>query len=155
LGIAIVDSAGDHYRVGIANVPAVMPDEHARAQRLQPLDHRAVLQVGALDLVAEAQHDFGNTGHAGTADTDEMHAVDPAHPLDHVEDPASSRQSSAIRSSALGCASARALSARAQSSSRLDNHSCSSEARLSAARSRSCTMTAAPASAIDFAFAVW
>jgi hypothetical protein len=92
LGVAVVHGARHDHGIRVANVFLVVPDEHGRTLRLEPLDRRIAFEVRALYAVTEAQHHFRDAGHAGAADADEMHTIDSSHALDHVVAPAASRQ---------------------------------------------------------------
>src|SRR6185436_14972156 len=50
-------------------------DEDAPAEFLQPPDRLGILQIGARHLVAHGQQHLGDAAHAGSADPDEMDAL--------------------------------------------------------------------------------
>jgi hypothetical protein len=102
LGIGFIDRAGDDNRVCIANVFFSVADEYGSAQLFETPGLVIRLQIRALDVVAEIQHHLRDTRHAGTADTDEVDAVDATHSVDHAGSPASCRQSSVMRCRACG-----------------------------------------------------
>ena len=79
LGVGLVDGAGDDNGIHPLNLVRRVADEDPGAQLLQPLGGRVGPLVGTGYLVAQVQHDLGDTAHARAADTDEVQATDTAH----------------------------------------------------------------------------
>ncbi len=152
--IAFVDGTRHNDRVCVANILGVVSDKNGRTQFFEPSDRRIVLEIGALYLVTEAQHDFRYPGHSRSADTDEVDAIDSAHSFNHALNSATSRQRPLMRLSASGLCNERAFEARAINSSRLLSQFFRSSARDSSLKSLSGMIAAAPASAIGRALAV-
>ena len=69
--------------------------EDSRTECPQPIRDGTRLQIGAAYDIAEIQQHLGNTGHAGTADADEVHVTGSAHALVHGRASAASRQATA------------------------------------------------------------
>ena len=129
LRVGFIDRAGNDYGVCVAYVVGSVADEDGGALAGKALCLLVGLEVGPLHVVTEAQHDLGYSRHAGTADPDKMNAMDASHLPDHATAPACWRQTSVMRRSASGHASARALAARSPSAARDCSHSRSSSAR--------------------------
>src|SRR5262249_1272771 len=66
---------GDHY-VRSGDVRGSMAIVDRGAQRCQPLGDGRGLHIGAGDLVAKIQQDFGNPTHPDSADADEVDTLD-------------------------------------------------------------------------------
>src|SRR5690606_9526223 len=76
LGVVGRHGGGGHDDVGTLDVLGHVADAGGDAQALEPLQHRAVDEVGARAVIAEVLQHFGNAAHARAADADEMDVVD-------------------------------------------------------------------------------
>ena len=152
LGIRCGDGAGDDDDVGIAEVLGAMTDADGRTERLEPRHRLAAIHVGASHGVPEVQQDLGDTGHADTADTDEMNLARGAHRLLHARPSASSTHADAKVAAASGRACSRARSAIASNVARSATSVASSPASRAGSRSLSAITRPAPPDAKLAAF---
>ena len=60
-GVAFVDGAGDHHGIGFLNIARVVTDEDSCTQSAEAFDLAIATEVRALHLVAEVQHDLGDS----------------------------------------------------------------------------------------------
>ncbi|KAG1401012.1 hypothetical protein G6F59_013101 [Rhizopus arrhizus] len=77
--VVLADRAGHHHAVGAQHIGRRVAAHDARPQAGQAAGRAVVGIVRAGDFVAQRQHHFGDTAHAGAADADEMHAREGAH----------------------------------------------------------------------------
>ncbi len=77
--VVFADGTGDHHAVGAQHVGRGVAAHDARTQAGQAAGRHVVGVVRAGHFIAQRQHHFGDTAHAGAADADEMHARERAH----------------------------------------------------------------------------
>ncbi len=77
--VVFADGAGDHHAVGAQHVGRRVATHDARTQAGQAAGRHVVGVVRTGHFIAQRQHHFGDTAHAGAADADEMHARECAH----------------------------------------------------------------------------
>ena len=84
LWIAVVNGAGPNHHIGARHLFGGVAVKQLGAQGGQPRRHRRRMNVRPGHLVSLVDEHFGNAGHAGPADADEVNASDAAH-LRHPE----------------------------------------------------------------------
>ncbi len=69
------ESRGGHNNVRSGDVRRCVSFENGDTQAGQAFSDGRTFQVGPGDAMSKIQQDFGDSAHADTADTDEMHAL--------------------------------------------------------------------------------